>query len=216
MRRTFIAAITILALLPGLAFAAVQSISYNTSTPIPVTLTDWTGTLSFQQFDPSKGTLVKVKIDLSGSMSTVLTITNDSDSPSSGTAKTELQISVQDAGGNMNAPQLDLFSSLFGYSLNGHQSIGSGMLTQSGVSSEEFTSATVLNEFTGLGTIALPASSYTQTWLTNTGGNTYASQVTSACLTGCVTYYYVPEPASVLSLAGMLLPAAFLFRRRKA
>ena len=40
------------------------TISYTTSTPIPSSTTDWTSSLTFQQFDPSLGTLTKVDLSL--------------------------------------------------------------------------------------------------------------------------------------------------------
>ncbi len=157
MNKTLVAVIAILTLLPGLAFGAVQTISFPTSTPIPATLTEWVGqSLAFQQFDPSLGTLVKVTIDLSASMDTVLTITNDSDTPSSGTAETELQISVQDAGLNLITPQIDMFSAQWSYNLGANDSTTSGLLTKTGTSSNDYTSAAVFTEFTGLGTVVLP------------------------------------------------------------
>jgi len=74
--------------------------------------------------------------------------------------------------------------------------------------------APVLAEFTGSGNINLPAGTFTQTDLSNTGGNSNSSQVTDAGLTGTVTYTYIPEPGTVslFSLGGV---AALLHRRRR-
>ena len=84
--------VVFLVLLVACCFAAGSSqaatISFNTTTPIGSILTDWLGTLSFPQFNSALGTLDIVQIDLSGSLSTVLTITNSSPTGSSGTAKT--------------------------------------------------------------------------------------------------------------------------------
>ena|SRR3989339_1105279 len=202
MRRKFVLIALVLFVLPTISFTAMVSGPFTTTTPVSSSLTDWTSSLSFDKFDSSLGTLTKVQIDLSGTMSTILTVTNSSPDGSNGTAKTELQITVQDSGGNLIVPEIDLFSSLFSYNLGAGQSMTSGTLTKSGSSSDQYTLAAVLSEFTGPGTIVLPASTFTQTWLTNTGGNTYASQVTYAELTGTVTYFYdeVPEPATMLLL----------------
>jgi hypothetical protein len=207
----------VISLIPGLVMAATSG-PFTTTTPIPSSLTDWTGSLAFQKFNSSLGTLYQVQLDLSASLGTVITITNASPEASSGTAKTELQVTVQDSGGNLITPEIDLNSPLYAYNVGPGGSVTSGTLTKAGTSSDQYTAAAVLAEFTGPGTIVLPASTFTQTWLTNTGGNTYASQVTNASLTGTVTYFYnpVPEPSTVLSLAGMLLPAAFKLRRRRA
>jgi hypothetical protein len=219
MLKTLIALIAIATLLVPCAGLAATSGPFTTTTPIPSTLTDWTGSLAFQQFNSALGTLTMVQLDLSASLSTVITVTNASPLGSSGTAKTELQVTVQDAGGNLVAPEIDMNSPLYSYSLGPGGSSTSLTLTKNGSSSDQYTAAAVLAEFTGPGAIVLPASTFTQTWLTNTGGNTFASQVTHASLTGTITYFYtpnVPEPSSMVGLACMLLPAAFKLRRRRA
>jgi hypothetical protein len=192
---------------------------FTTSTPIPFTLTDWTGSLTFPKFDSSLGILTQVDMSLSGGIQTVLTVTNTSPEVSSGTARTEVQMTIQDAGGNLNTPQLDLLSPNYTYSLGSGQSVTSGTLTKSGNSNDSYTLAAVLAEFTGPGTIVLPASTFTQTWLTNLGGSTYASQATSASLTGTVTYHYTtvatPEPTSLLLLAVGLGALGLVSRRKK-
>ena len=104
-------------LVPCLSMAAFTSGPFTTTTPIPSTLTDWTGTLSFPKFNPGLGILTQVQLDLNGAMSTILTITNDSPAGSSGVAKTELMMTVQDAGNNLNAPEIDLLSPGYIYTL---------------------------------------------------------------------------------------------------
>jgi hypothetical protein len=204
-------------LVTGVPAMASVTTSYTTSTPVTSALTDWSPvkTLAFQKFNPTWGALNSVTIVLSGSLSTVVTVTNNSQSSSSGQAYTHMQITVQDSGSNLiNTPQIDLTSSpAFNYTLNGGQSTSSGTLTRSGMSSDTYTLAAVLNEFKGTGTTLLNAGTFTQTFLANTGGNTDASQVTYGSLTGTVTYdYTVPEPATIT----LLCMGAFTLLKRKS
>ena len=196
--------------------SAATSGPFTTSTPIPSTLTDWSGTILFPQFNSGLGTLTSVELDLSAAFTTTLTVSNNSLSASSGTVKTEVQLTVQDGGLNLTAPELDLVGPIFSYSLSAGDGVTSGLLSKSGSSSDVYTSAPVLTEFTGFGNISLSASTFTQTLLANTGGNTAASQITDASLTGDVIYTYseVPEP-STFALIGLGLAALPMFRRKR-
>jgi hypothetical protein len=201
------------------AFAATDG-PYTTSTPIPSTTTDWVSSLAFQQFNPALGTLTAVEVDLHGSFDSTITVTNTSADPSSGTARTDVQFTAQDGGLNLApTPQIDLLSGTYAYSLPGGGNVTSPLISTSTSSGSTYTAAPILAEFTGVGTFALGASTFTQTVLSNTGGNTTASQVTSAALTGSVTYFYtpVPEPSTVALLGlGMASVLAFARRRRSA
>ncbi len=185
-----------------LAACAISSLAdtegpLTTSTPVPATLTDWSNALSFPQFNPSLGTLISVELDLSNSFSTTLTIHNMAGTASSGTANTELQVTVLDPGNYISTdvpadvPELNSLSPGFAYSLAPGASISSGLLSKTGTFSDTFTQAAILSEFTGVGNISLSASTLTRTLLGNSGGNTTVAQVTDASLTGDVIYTYV-------------------------
>ena len=194
---------------------------FTTSTPIGYTLTDWSSSLSFPKFNSALGTLTEVDLYLSSGMETTLTITNDSDSGSSGSAKTEVQVSVEDPGSHFSPPQIDFLSPAYFYSLAGGGSTSSGLLTSTSSYTGDYTLAGILAEFNGPGTIVLGASTFTQTDLSNTGGNTDAGQVTEAELTGTVTYQYnptpTPEPSTLVLLGiGAVGLLGFVWRRRVA
>jgi hypothetical protein len=211
----------VLAGVVGLFFAGSTQAAteiFHSIPPIPATSTDWSSDLPFTQFDPSLGTLVSVEILLNGGLTTTITVTNDADTSSSGSATTGVQITAQDAGNNLSAGIFTVMSSPnFSYSLGAGGSTSSGAITGSGSSDETYTAAPVLAEFTGGGTYDLPASTFTQTFLANTGGNTSASQTTTASLAGTVFYNYtpVPEPTSI-GLVALALPLLAGRRRRKA
>jgi hypothetical protein len=201
------------------AHADLISGPFTTTTPIASTLTDWNGTLSFQQFNPSLGTLTSVELDLSSTLTTTLTVTNNSPTSSSyGNAKTDMYVSVK--GPLNDAPQLEVLSQGFTYGtllnqLGAGDSVVSGLLTKSGTSSNIYTLSSVLSAFTGTGSISLPASTATYTDIAVTGGNTFSSQVTNANLTGTVTYTYtpVPLPSALLLLGPGLLSLVGIKRR---
>ncbi len=108
--------------------------------------TDFTGSMNAAQFNPSLGTLNSIQIIVGAALSTQLTITNTtSNSPSSGTARTELQVVVDDSpltlltnGGytssgnfaaNFNTPELDLLTGTASYNLSAGGSTTSGLIT---------------------------------------------------------------------------------------
>ncbi|MCX5633771.1 MAG: PEP-CTERM sorting domain-containing protein [Phycisphaerae bacterium] len=195
----FLAVAFIITAVPAFA----TTISYNTSTPVPLTRTNWSNTLAFQKFDSSLGILNSVRLDVNGVMSTVITV--DSNSYATGDVKTEVVTTVQNSSG------LDLMSPLFTFT-DLYGSVTSGTLTKSGSSYDIYTTPAILSAFSGTGNILLNASTFTSTWLHFTSGNATASQVTDASLNGTVTYdYTIPEPATIT----LLCAGAFALLRRK-
>jgi len=199
--------------------ARATTVSYTTSTPIPSTLTDWTGSLTFQQFDPSLGTLTSVELILYSEMDTTFTVKNNGSSSSSGDVQTRLRLSV--SGGNITgAPQISVLfpASPFSFNLTPGETITSGPYTATGSSDLTYTDSSVLAAFTGPGTITLAAGTITRTLAEFTGGNPDFSQTTHANFTGTVIYHYtsVPEPSTMLLLGiGLIGMAVGVIRFKK-
>ncbi len=158
----------------------------------------------------------------------VLTVTNSDLLGSSGNAKTAVQVTVTDPGGNFNFSPT-IISPQFNYLLGAGASVSSGNLSNAPpvTNSTSGTMATVA-EFTGAlpgQTITLSGNTSTTSLLANTGGNTTATQVTTASLTVTVKYTYNPAPlaltcsaatgqlgsiySSSLSATGGVLPYTF-------
>lgn len=211
MRSGILCAVALLALMGATANAS--SLGPYSST-YPTTLTDWSGNLTFPMFSPSNGTLTAVVLDLSSSMSTVLTIHNTSPSGSTGWAKTEVVLTVQDPSGYFGNPQVDFLSPQYNFALGAGEQVTSGTLVRNGSNSGlSYTDAGTLAEFTGTGNISISAFTNTYAVISYTGGNTDAVQVTNASANGHITYFYdTPEPLtlSLLAVGGM----ALLRRRR--
>jgi hypothetical protein len=219
MIKVFIASAAIFVMVVGFAAPAQADILGPYSSSISSALTDWSGNMVFPQFDSSLGTLMSVELYVGSSFDTVLTVSNTGDSSSSGWAKTEVQVFVLDSGNylGIDAPQLDLYSPQYNFSLGANQSITSGQINKSGTFNQTYTDSNILTEFTGAGNITLNASTVTNTVISYTGGNTNATQVTHASATGKITYNYepVPEPTTLVLLASGLLCLVFCLRRKR-
>ena len=193
-----------------------------TTTPIPLTKTDFTGGLTFTKFDQSLGTLLSVQLDVSASIQTVLSVKNNAASSSNGFARTQVTVFVNDPGGVLPVPGVDAFgqpvigaynvtilSPGVAYNLAPNQSMTSGTLTANGANSVTFTSAAngnIVSQFAGISgsSITLGVGTDTRTLISNNGGNTTASQVTQASATGTVTYTYLAAPPPAVPEPGMM------------
>jgi len=206
------------------------------------TKTDWSGNLTLAQFDPAKGNLTGIELQLSCSLNTNITVTS-TENPgvsSSGTDQTEVQISIQDASGYLNPgesidpqlgysdPQLDIYAAEHDYTVGG----GNTTILTAQALNQTYDSATadpsnyptgynltspgwaiLKSEFTGTGSITLPVGTWTHTWIDQVSGNVDNQQSTYAGVTGAVIYTYnVPEPGTV----GLVVigGAMSMFRRR--
>jgi len=222
-----------------LAFAApaanAQVLSYSEdATPILSTLTDFHLTMPVNKFDSSLGTLLSVKLDLSASLTSDITVKNNSPSASNGDVHTQLFAWLADplaifpdpAVTGSGSPVPGAFLAELNtpdqfYTLASGGSVSFLGQTASNSTSLTFTNPSLLAEFTGTptGTINLIGATQARTRLEDSGGNTTATQTTSANMNARVTYTYsvvtIPEPASVSLIGFSLTAGGIAFRRRR-
>jgi hypothetical protein len=211
----------------GTAQASGWTTNITTSTPIGSTLTDWTQSFSFPKYQTAwsgGGTLTQIDFTVSSSLDTYFSITNSSPAISTGIlVKTEITISIKDpslllAFTNLN-PWVDsiLPSTSFGWILapGAITNLGTYTSTASGII-KTYTDAGVMSEFTGIGSILLPANAHAETLESYAGGNVDIAQITHASLTGSITYWAttIPEPSTVLLVGLGLAAVAWRLRRR--
>ena len=205
-----------LLLVSGLSCQA-GTVSYTNS--IASTLTDWTNSLPLAQFDPALGNLVSIQVSVTSDLATSLNVQNNSVSPSSGTAITQLKqyLSTGTYALFGGSPVLDYASPDFNYDIGGNDFIISGLLTSSASAAGNLvTDSATLADFTGTGYMNFTAYTFTRTFLSNLGGNTGASQTTTSDFTAVITYDFsaapVPEP-SILAFGGMGIAGLVMHRR---
>ena len=202
----------------GQAFAATVSYTATSSTSTAIN-TNWNGTLIIPRFNATLGTLTKVSLVLSLSMTSSISIENTGVDPSSGHASTELTLSVSNvtAGINVLPPYTAYNSATFYFSgLLSNTTTSSGPLYGTAIDvNKDYTGSSQLNAFTtftGPDNITLDTAAVTAV-SSVIGGSFTADQSSQANLTGYVTYTYnVPEPACLGALAAGL---CLTLRRRR-
>jgi hypothetical protein len=208
---------------------------FASTSNVPLTLTDWTDDIVFPKFDSNLGILQSVSITLTINIQTVITVQNTGNATSNGRASITVEATVRDplgflpgvppppsppTPGDPGVNLADVTSPNFNFNLNPGQTLSSGTLSASSTDINSFSlndyPAAVV-QFSGNpgDTITLPAYTRTFTNISFTGGNAIASQITSAALSGNITYTYlaIPEP-SALPLVGMGVLGLAVARRR--
>jgi len=217
------AALVAVGITAAMSSATAATLTFSGS--VASTLTDWAQNINITKFDSGLGTLTGIEITVTTSATTSITVENTSLSSSSGNVRTEITLSLLDPSGFLvgSNPFIDGFipSVAATYSLNAGESVVLGPYSRNLSSGPvDYSDSDILSEFTGVGNIVLTGTTFTQTLLGNSGGNTSSSQVTTANANVKVVYTYdaVPEPGTY-ALLGLGLGAggvAYLRNRRSA
>lgn len=231
MRKILLLATTASALLAGEAQAAIVTTATQTVS-FSQMLTDWSNrTGSFALFDSSLGTLLTVNIADTYQENSTLSVENSGSSSSSGTVRTESDLTLGALDANQNAvisallPTLAAFGTQRSYTLGAGGSV-SGLISNSSIMNSGFQTTNVAGDLAafqmvGGGSGTVIANTFTQSLLGNTGGNTSAQQTTYGTGTFSIYYTYddstvpVPEPG-MIGLFGLGALALLRARRKIA
>ena len=203
--------------LPVLSALTAQAYSVSYTNIIASAHDDWTNTVVVPQFDSAKGTLQSMQFSAESGFSSDLNIVNNSPTNSTGDSFTQLNQYLEfGTYGLFNSRQvLSYYSDDFLYTLGGNQSTNSGILVASAYTTGNLISdGSILSDFIGNGTVDFLSYTSTRSFISNTGGNTGASQSTESYFTTVVTYNFVPEP-SIMALGGFGLAGLGLVSRRR-
>jgi len=221
MKKTLAIAFAVVA---GLSLRA-DTISYTNS--FPSTLTEWSTTLNVPQFNPSLGTLSSIDITLTSGMTSVLHMTNNINTASSGDEASQLKVFVTNPGSYDlfaagGSPVMNNITSLYHYNLiaTAGYGVSSSPLTASGAADTgAITDSSTLALFTGAGTEGLPIYTSTLIFGSHTGNQTQIN-VTSADLQSVITYDFtaapVPEPTTFAMIGAGLASLGMVWRRRSS
>jgi hypothetical protein len=217
-----LAAVAVIGLfvLPGVA-GAIPSIPtqqggpYTATVTVPLQSTNWPDGLyvEFPKFDNPLATLVQMDIRTDTYITSYVMVTNHAVTPCSGQAWTHAKVGLADPQGLMTGWLVDWTSPAQDVvDLQGGDSESFPTYNTDVDQTVSYFAQNILTEFTGTGMIQLPAT----TDVKGGGeieGNWTATDTTRASLTGTITYYYTPEPATLVLLA---LGGLMMLRRRHA
>ena len=176
-------------------------------------LTDWTQNLTFNQFDPSLGTLNSVAVNLAGNVELTSSVQNNS----AGTASFSISEDFTLTGTVPDSSPLTLDKTLAqSYAIAMGATVNQ---STSGTASQNEVLYSGFSDWEGLGTIVLPAVANDEFSYRITGGNNSVNLTSVAGLQATVTYDYTAMPEGPLPLwasLGGIFPVLWLAARQKS
>lgn len=202
--------------------ASASTVSFDFT--VPLTTTEINETRSLGLFDSNLGTLTGATFELSGNLSTVITLTNASGAAQNITGTTLTALSVTTTIAALSAlwanPVFNLSATTGAQALASGASVTVGPLTD--VDTTSYNLIAILASLTapGGGFFNVACTTSSGLLLTGSGGNASGTQATQAGCGAKITYEYneiseVPVPAALPLMASALGILGFAGWRRK-